>query len=115
MKRIAAYGAASAACIAVLFGLATLAFPGPAAREALLVAAAVAFFAQLLSFSLLALASTENLMTARAIGSLLRFVALVVFAIVVARGFNLPAAPALIGLAGYMFACTLLESLFLKT
>ena len=48
------------------------------------------------------------------LGSLLRLLALVLYALVGVRSSGLAAAPALLSLAGFFFVSMLLESLFLK-
>jgi hypothetical protein len=91
-----------------------LVFPGEAARHALLVSGVVGLLVQVLLFTIVKLAASDNLITAWGVGTVVRFVGLVVYAFVIARATQIELGPALVGLATFFFACTLLEPHFLK-
>ncbi len=116
MKEWATYAAASLATIAaigVLLGL--TAFRTPADHRALLIAGSVAWGVQLLTFAVVRFAGRRQVMKAWAAGVTLRFATLALFAFVALRVLALPATPALIGLAAFLFVSTLLETRFLSS
>ena len=114
MKGIALFSLSAAALIALLFLLLGLVFPGEGARAALLVSAVTGLVVQIVLFSVVKLAASENVMVAWGVGTLVRFFFLIGYAFLIAKQSQLELGPALIGLATFFFACTLLEPYFLR-
>lgn len=115
MRAWAAYAAVAAALVALLATGISLLVP----REwttALWLAAGVAYAVQLLAFG--ALVATRGTPTGFMVGwgggMALRFASVAAVAFWVLRGDALPAAPALLGLVGFVFVLVLLEPLFLR-
>ena len=114
MKRTLLFSAASAATIGAAWGLAMLLFADPAVRRALIVAALIAFFVQLIAFLIARMmAARKNVMAGWGIGVALRFAALFIFALVAVPRLGLPLSASLLGLAAFLFVSTLIEPLFL--
>jgi hypothetical protein len=95
--------------------LLSLAFHGPGDAQAIWLSGAVAVAVQLTAFSLSRLAGAGNLMARMGTGMLVRFVALVVYALVVAFLLKLPDVAALVSLATFFFLSTLIEPLLIKS
>ena len=83
-------------------------------HRAIRVSALIAIVVQLLSFTIMRLVSRENVMAGWGAGMLLRFGALVIHGLVLAKAMGLPSAAALVSLATFLFVTTLVEPLFLK-
>ena len=115
MKRWALFAAASLVIIAAGAGLLGLIFAEPGERRAVLTSAAVAWPVQLLGFAVARTLAAGNVMAGWGLGMLLRLGALAVYALVIVEAFALPAAPALLSLAAFFFASTLIEPLLLET
>lgn len=113
MKSFALYAASCAAIILVVGGIAW-AFTSPAGRPAIVASAGVAFAVQLLAFGIARVMQPKHLLLGWGLGSVLRLVTLVLFALIVARLWRAPLTPALLSLAGFLFATTVVEPLFLK-
>ena len=110
----AAYALTSALIIVVIAAV-TWFLMDPAGRPMVVASATLAFLLQLVTFAIARLLQrTHNLMIGWGIGSLLRLVVLVLYAVVVARLFRAPIAPALLSFAAFLFATTVVEPLFLK-
>lgn len=114
MRRWGLFAGASLVAIAGTALLLTLVFDGDPERRAIWLAAAVAWGVQLLGFAIVRMVPRERVMGAWAGAATLRFVALGVFAFLVVRPLALPATPALLSLATFLFLSTLLETRFLK-
>jgi len=95
----------------VLLGLA---FRGPGDATAIWTSAAVAVVVQLAAFSLGRVVGAGNLTARIGIGALLRFLAIVTYALVVILLVKLPATAALVSLAAFFFLSTVLEPLLIK-
>ena len=115
MRATALFAAASLGLVAVFGGLMTLVWPEPMARRAILVSAVLALVVQLFAFAVARLSVRTNVIAGWGLGMLLRFVAVVVYALVAARSFGLPIAPALISLVAFFFVTSLVEPVLLKT
>ena len=113
MRSFALYAATCAAIILVVGGIAW-AFTSPEGHPAVLASAAVAFVVQLIAFAIARLMQPKNLILGWGLGSVLRLVTLVLFALVVARLWRAPLTPALLSFAGFLFVTTVVEPLFLK-
>jgi hypothetical protein len=114
VRAIASYSLAELFLTAGLFAILALLFTGADARNALLLSAAVAVVVQVLLFASLRFASGDNVMMAWGVGTISRFLVLLLYALLVVRDSGPAAVPALIGLATFFFGGTLLETFFLK-
>lgn len=106
--------AASCVIIVALIGAIVWALTGPAAREAVLASAALAVAVQLAAFVVARLFQRRSLMLGWGLGSAMRLVALVLYAVVVARLWRVPLTPALLSFAAFLFATTVVEPVFLR-
>ena len=113
MKGFALYAAACVIAVALL-GAIGWGFLSPAAREVLLVSAALAVAVQLVAFLVARRFMGRNLMLGWGLGSLLRLVVLVVYAVFVAKNWPGPIAPALLSFVTFLFVTTVFEPVFLK-
>lgn len=107
----------AAASALVVFGLAwviTAVAASDAVSRAVWTSAALAFGVQLVTFAVAWPFLAKNPLMGWGLGSLLRLLTLVLYALVGVSSSGLAAAPALLSLAGFFFVSMLLESLFLK-
>ena len=95
--------------------LLSLVFRGPGDRPAVWLSAVVAVAVQLAAFSLSHAAGRVSLMARMGTGALVRFVAVVAYALLVALALGLPLAAALVSLVTFFFLSTLLEPLLINT
>lgn len=106
---------ASSCIIAVaLLGAIVWSFLEAAAREAMVVSAGVAVAVQVVSFTVARLLLRKNVMLGWGLGSVLRLVVLVVFAVITARTARATMTPALLSFVGFLFVTTVIEPIFLK-
>lgn len=113
MRRHLGYAGATVAIIGAMLGAIVLAFPDDATRAAALSAALVAVPVQLVGFAIARAMGKENVVVAWGIGVLLRFGALLAFA-VVAPVAGVPRGAALLSLVAFLFVSTVIEPLFLR-
>lgn len=113
MKAFMLYAAACLISVA-LVGAVAFALVEPGAVEALAVSAGLAVLVQLAAFGLALGFRRRHLMLGWGMGSGLRALALVAYALVVARVWEAPLAPALLSFAAFLFVTTLIEPVFLK-
>lgn len=113
-RAIALFAAASVAVVALGGGILAAFYRSPLERKAILVSAGIALVVQLLAFTVVRLVAREHVIAAWGIGAILRFAVLVLYALLIAPAFALPAAAALVSFAVFLFALTVLEPLFLK-
>ena len=107
----------AAASALVVFGLAwviTAVAASDAVSRAVWTSAALAFGVQLVTFAVAWPFLAKNPLMGWGLGSLLRLLTLVLYALVGVSSSGLAASPALLSLAGFFFVSMLLESLFLK-
>ena len=76
--------------------------------------ATLAFAVQLVAFGVAVPFLAKNPIMGWGLGSVLRLLVLVLYALVGLKSLGLAATPALLSLAGFLFASMLLETLFLK-
>ena len=95
--------------------LLSLVFRGPGDRPAVWLSAAVAVVVQLAAFALSHAAGSVSLVARMGTGALVRFVAVVAYAVLVALALKLPLTAALISLVTFFFLSTLLEPLLIKS
>jgi hypothetical protein len=97
-----------------LNGALAWAFTDAAGHRVVLASAAIEFAVQVLAFTVARLLQPRNLLLGWGLGSVLRLVALVVYAVVVARLWRAPLTPALLSFAAFLFVTTVFEPVFLK-
>jgi hypothetical protein len=102
-----------AAVVLIIGGLLAGVFRGPGDRQAIVVSGIVALVVQCAAFSLGRLAGAGNLTARMGMGALLRFLALVLYAVLVFV-LKLPAPAALVSLAAFFFVSTVIEPLLIK-
>jgi hypothetical protein len=110
----ALYAAAIVGLIAVIGWLLSLGFAGPQDAAAIRLSAAVAIVVQLVAFAVTSVIARHHLIAGWGVGSLLRLVTLVVYALLAVKVLDLPPVAALVSLAAFLFVSTLLEPLFLR-
>ena len=113
MKTFGQYVLSCLVLIALL-GVIAFAFAGPAGRQVVVVSAALALAVQTVAFTVARLLQRQNLMLGWGLGSVLRLVALVLYALVVAKLWRAPITPALLSFAAFLFVTTVVEPVFLK-
>jgi hypothetical protein len=106
--------AASSLVIIALIGAIAWAFTGQAGRQVVLASACLALAVQMIAFAMARLLQPRNLLLGWGLGSVLRLVTLVLYAIVVARLWRAPVTPALLSFVAFLFATTVVEPVFLK-
>ena len=114
MKSYVMFAAVGALVIAAAGGVLALLYGGAAERHAIVISAVVAFVVQLVSFAILRLTAEKNLIAGWGLGAIIRFLVFVVYALVIVKSFGLPSSAAMISMAVFLFASTLVEPLFLK-
>ncbi len=113
-RRALQFAAASALVVLGSAWAITAVAADPAVTRAVWTSAVLAFGVQLVTFAMAWPFLTKNPLMGWGLGSLLRLLTLVLYALVGVRSFGLAAAPALLSLAGFFSVSMLLESLFLK-
>ena len=109
MKAVATFGVISAAIIAVAGAALAAMFGGPDAHHALLVSAVVAWAAQVVAFATAWRLRGWHVMGAWGLGAMIRFVVLVLYALIGVKQLALAPTPALIGVVTFFFLTTLAE------
>ena len=116
MSRALARYAMLATGLALVAGaLLSMVFRGPGDRPAVWLSAAVAVGVQLVAFWLSHAAGRISLVARMGTGALVRFVAVVAYALLVGLALKLPLVAALVSLVTFFFLSTLLEPLLIKT
>jgi hypothetical protein len=110
----AVYALAAVAMIAAVAWLLTMAFPGPRDAAAIRLSAIVAIVVQLVAFAVTRTIVQRHLIAGWGAGSLLRFLTLVVYALLAVKVLGMPPVAALVSLATFLFLSTLIEPLFLR-
>jgi hypothetical protein len=113
MKAFGQYFLALVAGVA-LVGLVAWAFTDEAGRQTVLVSAGVAVVVQMAAFAITRSMREKQLWLGWGLGSLVRAISLVLYAVIVARLWRAPVTPALLSLVGMLFVTTVLEPIFLK-
>jgi hypothetical protein len=112
---IARYTALLVGVVLVAGVLLSLIFRGAGDNAAIWLSAVVAIVVQLAAFVLGHKAGRISLVARMGTGALVRFLALVVYALLVALVFKLPAVAALVSLATFYFLSTVIEPLLIKS
>jgi len=103
------------AVVLVVGALLSFAFHGPGDSVAIWVSAVVAIVVQLIAFAVGQSAGRVGLTARMGAGALVRFLALVIYAVLVALVFKLPVTAALISLFLFFFLSTLIEPLLIRS
>lgn len=111
---ISRYALVTIALVAIAAWLLTLALTDAGAASAIGISATVAIVVQIAAFAVTARMAAKNVIAAWGAGALARMLTLFVYALLAVKVLGLPAAPALISLAVFLFLSTLLEPLFLR-
>lgn len=107
------YSAACVAAIAVIGGISAL-FTEGLGRQAILASAVLALVVQLLAFTVARMFRDRHVFVGWGMGSAMRFVALALYAVIVAKLWGAPVMAALLSFAAFLFVTTVIEPLFLK-
>ena len=113
MKTFALYALICLVIVTVIGGVAW-ALTDPAGRSVVIVSACLAFAVQMVAFAVVRVMQPRHLMLGWGLGSVLRLVALVLYAVVVAKWWRAPITPALLSFVAFLFATTVVEPIFLK-
>ena len=112
---VARFTVVQGAIVALLaFCLSRFVWTDAASQHAVTVSAWVAFFVQILTFSICKLVAQQNLIAGWGIGTLLRFATVGVWAFLGIKALGLVPGPALISLAAFFFVSTVIEPFFLN-
>jgi hypothetical protein len=114
-KALARHGLVVVAVAVIGGGLLSLAFRGPGDRPAVWASAGVAVVLQLAAFAIGRAVSHAGLTARMGAGTLVRFVGLIAYALLVVLAFKLPAVAALVTLAALLFASSLLDPLLIRS
>jgi hypothetical protein len=93
----------------------SLGFTGPGDAQAIRTSAVIALVVQVVTFAMVRLADSSNVLVGWGIGALVRMVVLIGYALLVVQALDLPPAAALISMVTFFFLCTLVEPLLLKS
>ena len=107
------YLAACVAAIAVIGGISAL-FTEGLGRQAILASAVLALVVQLLAFTVARMFLDRHVFIGWGMGSAMRFIALAIYAVIVAKLWGAPIMAALLSFAAFLFVTTVIEPLFLK-
>jgi hypothetical protein len=110
----ALYAVVATASIALAGWLLTLAFSGPRDATAIRLSALVALAVQLAAFAVTKMVAARHLVAGWGAGSLIRFLALGLYALLAVKVLGLAPVAALVSLATFLFISTLIEPFFLK-
>lgn len=114
MRGLALFAALALVAIALAGGALALVFRGPGSGRAILVSAALAWGVQLFTYAVVRLAGPSKVMAAWGLGVVMRLALLLLYAFLGVRLLGLPAAPALLSLATFLFVSTVIESRLLS-
>jgi len=111
-RSIGAFAMVAAGVIAILAALLALAFHGPSDRRAIVISATLALIVQVASYAIARVAVSRPkrpIIIAWAAGMILRFAAVVAYAMLATYVWSLPPVPALLSFVVFLFVSTLLE------
>jgi len=109
--RFAAFGLVVTMIVGLLLAIA---YSGATERRAIIISACIALPLQLATFAGVRSVSREHVIAAWTGGTLIRFIALVVYGFLVVKALGLPSGAALVSFAAFLFALTLIEPLLLN-
>jgi len=113
VRALGLYMGASAVLVAIV-GAVALFVVDAQARQTVVVSAAVALVVQAATFLVARRIIPKNLILGWGLGSLIRFLAVVLYALVVAKLWRASLTPALLSFVGFLFVTMVVEPLFLK-
>jgi hypothetical protein len=113
-KALVSYSAIAVGLVLMLAWVLTMAFDGPGDAAAIRLSAIVVLVVQLATFTGVKLVPQKHLIAGWGAGALLRFLTLVIYAVLVAKVLSVPITAALISMAVFFFLTTLIEPLLLK-
>lgn len=114
MKKTLAFAGLSMVLIVGLAWLLTRLWTDPDAQRAVWFSAGIALGVQVLGFLFVRVITPAHMIAGWGAGMLLRFVTLVLHALLGTRLMGFPPAPALLSLAAFFFVSTVIEPVFLK-
>ena len=114
MKRTLAFAGLALLLIVGLAWLLTRLWPDPMAQQAVWFSAGIALGIQIIGFLFVRVIAPGHMIAGWGAGMLLRFLTLVLHALIGTRLMGFPPAPALLSLAAFFFVSTLIEPVFLK-
>ncbi|HXY29764.1 MAG TPA: hypothetical protein VEI06_03560 [Gemmatimonadaceae bacterium] len=114
MKSFGGYTLVATAIIALCAWVLTVVFRDPGATRAILWSAAIALGVQSAAYLITRFSMPTNVMAGWALGAVVRFVALAVYALAIVKPLGLSLSSALLSLATFFLASTVVEPLFLK-
>jgi hypothetical protein len=115
MRPFTRYSLATIGLVLVLGALFSLGFRGPGDLKAIWFSAAIAIGVQLAASALGRASGPHNVMARMGTGALLRFLAIIVWALLVAKVIMLPVTAALLSMAAFFFLTSLIEPLLIKS
>jgi len=113
VKPFVQYAASCVAAVVVIGAIAWVLTEG-AGRQVVIASACLALVVQLVAFGVARQLQPRHLLLGWGLGSVLRLVTLVLYAIIVARLWRAPLTPALLSFVGFLFVTTVFEPLFLR-
>ncbi|MHB1223504.1 MAG: hypothetical protein ACYC2G_05580 [Gemmatimonadaceae bacterium] len=113
-RAVAVYAAISLAILAVGCWIFGVVYPGPTARRAVYISAAISFVVQIVGFLAARYTRGTNPFAGWGMAMLLRFATLAIYGFLVVERLGLPSAAALLSLATFFFVSTLVEPPLLK-
>ena len=114
MRNFAIYAVIVVTLVSLVGWILTLAFKTPSDAAAIRLSAIVVVVVQLAAFGMTRLMAPRGIVAAWGAGSLLRFVVLAIYAVLVVKVLALPAIAALLSIAAFFFLTTLAEPLLLR-
>lgn len=112
MKAGAYFAVATAALIGVGYFLLQLSFNSPAEHRAIQISAFLALAVQTVTF-VIARKASRNMMVGWGVGTLVRVLTVVLYALIVVPAYGLPLSAALVSLVIFLFVSMLVEPLLL--
>jgi hypothetical protein len=106
----------AAACViaVALIGVVAWALLDEGGRRAVLLSAGLAVAVQLVTYGVARRLVRRNMLLGWGLGSVLRLLVLVIYAVLVVQVWRVPVAPALLSFVGFLFVTTVFEPIFLK-
>jgi len=114
VKRTLAFAGLALLLIVGLAWLLTRLWPDPMAQQAVWFSAGISLGIQIIGFLFVRVIVPQHMIAGWGAGMLLRFLTLVLHALIGTRLMGFPPAPALLSLAAFFFVSTLIEPVFLK-
>ena len=114
MRNFAIYAVIVVTLVSLVGWLLAQAFRGPGDAAAIRLSAVVVIVVQLAAFGMTRLMAPRGIIAAWGAGSLMRFVVLAIYALLVVKVLAMPAVAALLSIAVFFFLTTLVEPLLLR-